>query len=175
LLASGYTPSGAIKMVRITLGDNNSVVADSVHYPLSLYKNKKQVIIKAKGEDVDQINPGNLQLWLDFDAGRSIIKEYNNRFVLRPMINMFTPKRSASIEGRVLPSNADVIVSAIANGDTLVTFPRNDGYFKIRGIKSATADIFFNATANGYQDTTINAKDLHPGKENNIGIINLRK
>jgi hypothetical protein len=176
LLASGLTTSGSIKKIRITLGTNNSVVADSVKYPLELHDHQNQVVIKVKGDDdVDQINASNLQLWMDFDAGRSIVKIDNNHFVLKPHINLFTPRYTAGIEGRVLPSNANSIVSAIANGDTLVAFPRQDGYFKIRGIRSATADVFINATANNYRDTTLKAVQLRAGKETNVGTIQLHQ
>jgi hypothetical protein len=176
LLASGLAASGTIKKIRITLGTNNSVVADSVKYPLELHNHQNQVVIKVKGDDdVDQINASNLQLWMDFDAGRSIVKIDNNHFVLKPHINLFAPRYTAGIEGRVLPSNANSIVSAVANGDTLVAFPRPDGYFKIRGIRSATADVFINATANNYRDTTLKAVQLRAGKEINVGTIQLHQ
>jgi len=175
LLASGFTPSGAIKKIRVILGDNNSVLIDSVSYPLSLHRNTNEIIIKVKDDDVDQLNNNNLQLWLDFDAGRSIVKIDHNRFVLKPVIHLFTPRRTAGIEGRVLPSRANIVVSAVANNDTLVAFPRSDGYFKIRGIKVTSADVYFNATANGYMDTTIRSVQLRPGKETNIGTIQLRQ
>src|ERR1044072_4294910 len=37
LLANGFTVSGNILKLRLTLGDNNSVVIDSVSYPLTLW------------------------------------------------------------------------------------------------------------------------------------------
>lgn len=176
LLASGLIPSGTIKKIRLTLGSSNSVVIDSVSYPLTLHNNKSQVVIKTKGDDdVDRINASNLQLWMDFDAGRSIVKVDGNRFVLKPRINLFTPRHTASIEGKVLPSASNAVVSAIANGDTLIAIPKQDGYFKIRGVRSATADLFINATANGYRDTTLKAVPLQPGKETNVGTIRLHQ
>jgi hypothetical protein len=175
LLATGYTPAGAIRKVRITLGDHNTVVADSVSYPLYLHSNHHQIIIKPKDDEFENQGRNNLQLWLDFDAGHSIIKEQDNHFYLRPSIHLFTPGSTAAIEGRVQPAQANAIVSTISNGDTLVAMPRLDGYFKIRGIRSATANLFVNATANGYADTTLNSIQLHPGKETNIGTVTLHQ
>ena len=176
LLATGYTPAGKILKIRITLGNSNSVMIDSVSYPLQLYRNTHQVIVCVRhDDDVEQISPGNLRMFLDFDASRSIIRIDNNRFVLRPRIGLFVPSRTASIEGRVIPERAKAVVAAYASGDTLVAIPDNDGEFKIRGLRGNSADLFINATANGYRDTIITGIAIRPGQEKNIGTISLRQ
>jgi Domain of unknown function (DUF4382) len=173
LLASGFTIAGKIKKIRLTLGTRNSVVVDSVNYPLSLWNNLNRVTISVRGEDINQITPGDLQLWLDFDAGRSVVRVNNNRFVLKPFLRIWVPAQTATIKGRVLPERADALVSAISNGDTLVAIPNSDGRFKIRGIRGDTATLFINATANGYRDTTITNIVLQRGREKDIGTVQL--
>src|SRR4030095_7672534 len=176
ILASGFTVAGKISKIRLTLGDHNSVVIDSVSYPLTLWNHNHQITICVRGEDVDMISPYSLQLWLDFDARRSIVRLDNNHFVLRPFLRLWLPDQTASLRGRVLPESAHAIVAAIFNGDTLVAFPRHDdGYFKIRGIKSTKADVFINATTNGYKDTTITNVQLNIGGETDIGTIHLHQ
>ncbi len=173
LLATGYTIAGKIKKIRLTLGSRNTVVVDSVSYPLTLHNNHNRVTINVKGEDIDQLNPGDFQLWLDFDAGRSIVRVSNNRFVLKPYLRMWLPSQTASVKGKVSPVSAQAIVSAIANGDTLIAIPDGER-FKIRGLRGTTATLFFNATANGYRDTTITGVRLERGRETDIGTIQLR-
>lgn len=175
LLATGFTIEGKIKKIRLTLGPDNSVVIDSVSYPLNLWNDYDRVTINVRGEDVDQISPADLQLWLDFDAGRSIVKIRNNHFVLKPFLRIWLPPQTASIKGKVLPEEADAVVSAVADGDTLVAIPHDDGWFKIRGLRGTTADVFINATANGYKDTTITGVSLQKGKETDIGTVELHK
>ena len=176
LLATGITLAGRINKIKLVLGNNNSVVIDSVSYPLTLWNNNHSVTIQVRGQDIDEITPGDLQLWLDFDAGGSIVKVSNNRFVLKPRIKIFVPSQTASIRGKVLPDAADAVVSAIANGDTLVAIPEgNSGRFKIRGLRGTTADVFINATAGGYRDTTITGVPLQRGQETNIGTIQLHQ
>lgn len=176
LLASGITVSGTIKKLRLTLGTNNSVVIDSVSYPLSLWNGYDRITIKVKGEDIHEISPADLQLWLDFDAGRSIVKVSNNRFVLKPYLRIWLPDLTATIKGKVLPKEAKAVIAAIANGDTLIAIPeRNDGRFKIRGLKGSTADLFINATAGGYRDTTITGITLEAGRDKDVGTITLRQ
>jgi len=176
ILASGFTVAGTIIRIRLTLGDHNSVVIDSVSYPLTLLNNIHHVSICVGGADVDMISPSNLQLWLDFNAGRSIVRLDNNHFVLRPFLRLWLPAHTASISGHVLPGKAHAIVAAIFTGDTLVAIPRlDDGYFKIRGITSTTTDLFINATANNYRDTTITGVSLTIGSNKDVGTIQLHQ
>lgn len=173
LLASGLTIAGKILQIRLLLGASNSVVIDSVSYPLSLWNNYNRITINVKGENVEEITPGDLQLWLDFDAGRSIVKVSNNHFILKPFLRIWLPAQTASIEGKVVPEEAEAIVSAIANNDTLVAIPDRGDKFKIRGLRGTSATVFINATANGYRDTTLTAVPLRTGEETDIGTIQL--
>jgi len=176
ILASGLTVAGTIARIRLTLGDHNSVVIDSASYPLTLVNNVHHVTICVGGGDVDMISPSNLQLWLDFDAGRSIVRLDNNHFVLRPFLRLWLPDHTASISGHVLPGSAHAIVAAIFSGDTLVAIPSQDqGYFKIRGITSTHTDLFINATANCYKDTTIAGIQLTIGGNKDIGTVHLHQ
>ena len=174
LLASGFTVAGTIKKLRLTLGTQNSVVIDSVPYPLSLWNRHNRVTIAIRGSDVEEIRPGDLQIWLDFDAGRSVLKLLDNRFVLKSFLRIWVPTQTASIQGKVWPDRADAVVSAVSSGDTLVAFPERDGWFKIRGLRGSTADVYINATANGYRDTVLNAVPLQSGRVTDIGTIQLR-
>jgi hypothetical protein len=181
LLANGLTLEGRINKIKLVLGDHNSVVIDSVSYPLSLWNNNHTISIQVRGHDIVEITPGDLQLWLDFDAGGSIVKVSNNHFVLKPRIKIFVPAQTASIKGKVLPKEAEAIVAAIVNGDTLVAIPdHHDGWFKIRGLTvasgtTATAEVFINATAGGYRDTTITNVALQRGQETDIGTVQLHQ
>lgn len=176
LLANGLTLEGRINKIKIVLGDNNSVVIDSVSYPLTLWNNNHNIIIQVRGHDIIEITPGDLQLWLDFDAGGSIVKVSNNRFVLKPRIKIFVPAQTSSIEGRVLPKNAEAVVAAYTSTDTLIAIPNHhDGKFKIRGLRGTSAIVFINATRNGYQDTTILNVPLERGEETDIGTVQLHQ
>ncbi len=170
LFAQGFVTTGEIKKIRITLGTRNSVMADSVVYPLLL--KKPQVIIDV--DDISSIDPSAVKINIDFDACGSIIKINNNQFELQPRIRTFSDDHDGRIEGKVLPRDAAAIVSVISNGDTLLAIPEDDGEFKIRGIKTAVVDVFVNATANGYRDTTLRNVTLN-GREVKLPTIILQK
>ena len=170
LFAQGYITKGEIKKIRITLGTGNSVMVDSVTYPLTL--KKPQVIIDV--DDISVINPNDIKLNLDFDACGSIIKINNNQFELQPKIRTFSDDHDGRIEGVVTPREAGAIVSVTFGNQTLLAIPERDGKFKIRGIKAGTVDLIVNATANGYGDTII--KNIIVGnKEVKLPTIVLRK
>jgi len=174
LLANGLTLNGRINKIKLVLGDHNSVSIDSVSYPLTLWGNQHSITINVRGGDIEEINPSDLQLWLDFDAGGSIVRVSNNHFVLKPRIRIWLPAQTSAIEGKVLPNQAEAIVSAVADGDTLVAIPdHHNGKFKIRGLHGSTADVFVNATAGNYRDTTITGVQLDRGNTMNVGTIQL--
>jgi hypothetical protein len=176
LLANGLTLAGRVNKIKLVLGNNNSVVIDSVSYPLSLWGSQHTVTLQVKGADIEELTPAELQLWLDFDAGGSIVRVSNNRFVLKPKIKIFVPDLTASIKGKVLPREAKAVVSAVANGDTLIAIPyHHNGEFKIRGLKGDSAVVFINATAGGYSDTTLTGVSLQSGKTTDIGKVELHK
>lgn len=176
ILANGLTVQGKITKIRLVLGDNNSVVIDSVSYPLTLWNNDHTVTLALRGEDVDQISANDLQFWLDFDAARSIVRVHDNHFVLKAFLRVWLPAHGGTIKGFVVPDSAHSVVAAVFNGDTLVAFPRHhDGFFKIRGITSNSADVFINATANNFQDTTITGVQLQAGHETDLGTIHLHQ
>lgn len=170
LIATGSIPKGAVRAIRLTLGNNNNVVIDGITFTLALKNNNATI----KLGDIEQLDLNNLKLNLDFDLANSII-EHNGQFELRPNIKPFNDSKAGKLEGRVLPATAKTIVTLIGDKDTLVALPGNEGEFKIRGIKSTNFDLQFNATANGYQDTTITGLKMNGEGEVKIGTVTLHK
>ena len=58
LLANGLTLTGRINKIKLILGDNNSVVIDSVSYPLTLWNDIHSITLQVKGHDIDEITAG---------------------------------------------------------------------------------------------------------------------
>jgi hypothetical protein len=176
LLGTAQIAAGRIRKIRITLGANNTLVIDSVSYPLTLGGNGQQSIeIKVSDDDL-QMN-GNRQgrINIDFDAGRSIISR-DNRFFLYPQLKSFCDEKSARIEGRVTPlAAAPVLVTVYNATDSSLAIPdAKDGEFKIRGLNEGTYSVSFKGS-NGFRDTVINNISLSRGKEFKLPVIQLRK
>ncbi len=154
---------------------NNSLVKDSVTYPLNLPSSMKStIVLKLRGGEWDEFQTGHFRLWLDFDALHSIIHVRDNMFVLNPVIHLFIIRASGSISGKITPRAALPVISIYNGTDTAFALPNEGGEFKVRGLNEGTYTVFINAS-NGYNDTTINNVKVQVGKEDKLGTIALHK
>ena len=175
LLASGNIPAGKVKKIRLTLGNNNSVVIAGVIHPLNLYPGAHPyAYIKIEEEDLDDIAPGQLGLWIDFDICQSI-QEHNGQYFLKPVIKAFALEKYGRIEGKVLPREAHPFVTVFNAQDTATAIPEvDDGDYKIRGLKAGTYSVLFKGS-NGFRDTTITNVQVQKGRSTQIPTITLRR
>ncbi len=85
LLATGVVPTGPLNEIRFVLGSDNSIVIDSVEYPLTVPSGSESGL-KIK---VDRaLNASVDSLLIDFDATLSIIKTGNDKYILKPVIKI---------------------------------------------------------------------------------------
>lgn len=172
LLASGFILNGKIERIKITLGNNNSVVVDSVSYPLHLINNQHFVYINIRREHLDSLSSNNLQLFLDFDLQRSILY-INGQYWLKPILKPFGRHSSGEIEGKVRPVHSHGLIKAFSATDSAYAWPWDEGEFKIRGLHEGTYSLFIDGI-NGYRDTTINNIIVQRNRETDIGTIQLQ-
>ncbi len=171
LLASGLALNGKIERIKITLGTNNSVVVDSVAYPLQLINNQNFIYVNVKREHLDAITSNNLQFFLDFSLSHSV-RFYNGAYWLKPVIKPFGRNSTGEIEGKVKPAGAHGLIKAYNATDTFYARSWDDGKFKIRGLHPGTYTVFVDGT-NGYRDTTITAVEVRRRDDTDLGTIQL--
>ncbi|PSL46084.1 uncharacterized protein DUF4382 [Chitinophaga niastensis] len=175
LLAGGNIHKGTMERIRITVGNNNSLVKNGVTYPLKSVTGQTKIIVRVRHSEWDEVSTSDLQLWLDFDVQRSIIRVWDGQFILRPYINVFTILKMGSLSGTVTPWDAYPVLSVYNNSkDTLYALPWREGSFKVRGLKVGDWNVFVNAS-NGYKDTTITGVKVERGKDTKVGNIKLHK
>lgn len=175
LFASNTIVNGSIRLIKVELGTNNSVVKDSVTYPVSLpLGDKNYVLIKLRGNECEEFVPGRRRLWLDFDVSRSVIVDFRNQFFLRPVFHFFTVSTTGSIAGRIEPKDGFPVVSVYNSADTAYALPDRNSNFKLRGLKEGTYTVFVNAS-NGYKDATIGNVVVKAPGETSVGTIKLSK
>jgi len=173
LLASAGTVKGAIRVIKIEIGTNNSVVKDSVSYPVSLPANAlNYILITLQGNECEEYLPGKRRLWLDFDITRSIVQD-GNRLILRPVFHFYTVSTTGSIAGRVGPKDGFPVVTIYNATDTAYALPDKEGIFRVRGMKNGSYSVYINAS-NGYKDTTITNVVVQAPGETSVGTIKLR-
>lgn len=175
LLASGNIPKGKILAFSITLGDHNSLVKDSTSYPLHLLPEWKTIYIRVFNDQVQENTPDHFKLWIDFDAGRSVVRVSDGLFYLRPFIRAFAIDNTGRVEGKVLPVIGAYPVITVFNAkDTMYALPNNDGIFKVPGVWAGTYSVFIQANA-PYKDTTVTNVQVQAGMDTNIGTIQLHQ
>ncbi|MGZ5188552.1 MAG: DUF4382 domain-containing protein, partial [Kaistella sp.] len=88
LLAKAELPAGSLSQMRLVLGPNNSIVKDGVTYPLDT-PSSMQSGLKFNWNQTLEEN-GAYNVWIDFDAARSIVKKGNGTYSLKPVIRAFS-------------------------------------------------------------------------------------
>ncbi|MGN6616455.1 MAG: DUF4382 domain-containing protein [Ilyomonas sp.] len=172
LLANGQVPKGNVKLIKIKLGDKNSVVSDGKTYPLKEAGNLS-IVLRLKGNEWDRIENSHIRLWLDFDVFRSIIN-MNGEFKLKPFIHFFNENTRARIKGNVQPLEAIPVITIFNNADTAIAMPGMTGEFKIRGLKPGTYTVMIKSL-NNYKDKIIQNVTIEAKKETDLGSITLKK
>lgn len=168
------TINGTIRKIRITLGSNNSLNISGVSYPLSLLPGLNSYLyVKINDVHHHDVSSTQTALWIDFDISRSIIN-IGGVYYLKPILKPFCDNNFARVKGIVLPAAATPLVTVYNSTDTANAIPRQDGAYKIRGLKNGTYSVLFKGF-NGYKDTTLLNIQLETGVEKTIPTITLHQ
>lgn len=155
LIANDSIPAGTISQVRLHLGTNNTIMVDSVIYPLEIpsgYTSGLKI-------NVHQVVTGGTAytLLLDFDAGHSIVETGNNEYKLKPVIHgqfVNGVSTDGTIIGVVMPPASNAFVSAINSSDGASTYINvTTGQYSLQNLTLGPYTIWIN-TNPPYNDTT---------------------
>jgi hypothetical protein len=172
LLINASLPAGHISQMRLVLGNNNSIVVNGVSHPLST-PSAQQSGLKFNIHQ-ELVANGSYDIWIDFDAGKSIVEQGNGGYSLKPVIRTYTALTNGKIKGFVLPAQANAVVYAIHGTDTFSAIPAIDGYFMFSGMPEGTYSLWFDAASNtGFQDLLQPNVTVSFGVITDVGIITL--
>ncbi|HMI61579.1 MAG TPA: DUF4382 domain-containing protein [Puia sp.] len=173
LLADADLPAGKISQMRLVLGSNNSVVVNGQSFPLTTPSAQQSGL---KFNIHSTLTAGIVyRLWIDFNAGRSIVTTGNGKYILKPVIRTYADAIGGSIKGFVLPALAKPEVWATMGTDTLMALPDSaTGYYFFGGVNAGTWNLQFHAQDSTYKDTTFTVS-VGTGVVSNTGTVNLVK
>ena len=148
-LGEAQIAKGTVRKIRITLGSNNSVVKDSVSYPLGLINpTNNYLYVKLFNEHRQKASSNDTKAWVDFDIAKSIV-EVNGAYFLKPVLRPFCDINFAAAQGKVLPGGIKATISfSDGAGFNAIALPAPSGEFKIRGLKDGNYTITY--AADGY-------------------------
>jgi hypothetical protein len=173
LLAAAELPAGNLSQMRLVLGPNNSVIIDGQAYPLKTPSAQQSGL---KFNIHSPLTAGiEYRLWIDFNAGRSIVATGNGGYILKPVIRTYSAAVGGSIKGFALPFAAKPEVWAVMGTDTLMALPDSaTGYYFFGGVNPGTWNLLFHAQDSTYKDTAFTVP-VSTGVVSNAGTVNLTK
>jgi hypothetical protein len=170
LIASADLPSGKISQLRLILGSNNTIDDNGTIYPLSTPSGLESGIKLQVHTDL--VGGVTYDIWLDFDANRSITKQGYGSYSLKPVIRAYTQATTGAITGIVIPAASTPYVMAVSGSDTLGVQADANGHFLIQGVPPAVYDVTFYPQP-GFQQQTVAGVSVSVGVVIDMGTITI--
>jgi hypothetical protein len=171
LLGGLELPAGKVSQIRLKLGDENNVKVDDQVYDLAT-PSAHQSGLKIRINEV--IGEGILyKITLDFEAGKSVVKTGNGKYILKPSIRALTEAASGAVKGSVNP--AGIVAVSLMAADTVhsTTSTNEEGKFLFGGLKTAGVyKLVFDAPGDApvVEKTDV---DVQIGVVTDVGIIEI--
>jgi hypothetical protein len=169
LIADVEYGEGYLSQIRLILGDNNSVMIDSVLHDLKTPSAQTSGLKLNVHQD---IVPGEAYSYvIDFDAQKSIVERGNGKYNLKPVIRVFTEVLTGSVHGIISPVDADSLISLVVSQDSSITTVSDTlGNFMFRGLEPGEYSIDITATS-AYSDTTLTGIEIQAGLVTELDTI----
>lgn len=173
LLVSDDIPAGSISQMRLVLGDGNQVKKDGIYYDLKTPSSQQSGL--KFNIHADLTEGIEYDIWIDFDANRSIVDKGNGTYSLKPVIRTFTEATSGAVKGMVEPVESNPYIMLISNDDldTLGTYSdETDGNFMFKGVDEGSYRLEFEP-AEGYQIKKVDEVEVKIGLVTDMGTITI--
>lgn len=172
LLMQAMLPPGTVGQIRLILGPNNSVVANGISYPLNTPSAQESGLKLNLNQNF--VAGGVYDIWIDFDAGKSILQTGNGSYKLKPVIRAYGTATNGRVHGYLLPLNAMAIVYATNGTDTISAIPNGtNGYFQMSGMAAGTYQLMVAPGIPGLQVYTQTNVQVSYNTQVDLGTITL--
>ena len=171
VLGENSLSAGNYMQVRLILGDDNYIYENGIKHSLTV-PSGQQTGLKLNHEFT--IEPGSLyELYLDFDADKSIHQTGSNKYLLRPTVRVQAVVTSGTISGQILPLDADASVWTMVGDDTLTTYADVNGLFKLMCLPAGNYSVNIEPGNIAYQPKTITDVVVYAQQDTDLGVITL--
>ena len=184
LLASADLPAGTISQIRLILGEENSVVIVVEESESGEVLKTEQFDLKTPSAQTSglklnvhaQLEAGvTYNMWIDFDADKSIVSTGSGKYNLKPVIRTYTEATSGGIKGFVTPVDSETSVTVTVDGDDVTTIiDPETGFFMLSGIPEGSYNVVFTpADLNAYLEKTVEAVGVEMGVVTDLGKVEM--
>jgi hypothetical protein len=173
ILGSAKLKAGRYTQIRLIVGAGSYIKIGGTTFNLEI-SSGMQTGIKLNHSFV--IEEGKLyELYLDFDAGRSIVRTGNGQYRMSPVIRCQPKVVSGEIAGTVQPTEANARIWTVAGADTVSTVAGSNGSFKLMALPEGTYTVHIEATNTAYVGIDVPGVVVTRGQTTNIGTITLQR
>jgi len=174
-------PEGRLNQIRLVLGDNNTIVIEDDNgnpgTPLDLETpSAQQSGLKLKVNE--EIEGGfTYSFILDWDVNKSIVETGNDKYILKPTIDVILEANSGSVKGMIVDGSGvglEVLntIYLMKEGEEWATSSNNLGEFVFQGVMPGTYDL--KVELDGYVDNEdVMSILVEEGVENNVGDVTM--
>ena len=173
LLVDQAVPAGKLSQVRLLLGENNTVVIGDSTYDLKT-PSAQQSGLKLNVH-ADFVEGVAYEYTIDFDAARSIVVTGNGKYILKPVLKVFTKSVSGAISGVVSPASARPAVYAISSGlDSVSAFADTvSGNFMFAGLDAGPYVVSFSPLS-PFSDTLLKNIEVRNGSVTKLDTLKFK-
>lgn len=143
VLADQQIPSGKISQIRLILGENNSLVIGDETFNLTTPSSQQSGL---KLNIHDNFESGiAYEYTIDFDAAKSIVSTGSGKYILKPVLRVFTSAASGAIRGVIAPIEAHPVVSlTLSDSEQFSTYSDPEsGEYMFSGVPEGTYTLTF--------------------------------
>lgn len=180
VLGEAELETGTYQQIRLILSqDGHNVVIDGdIHEMMVPSGAQTGVKLNVNAEikpDITYI------LLLDFDASRSVVKAGQNNpavsYLLKPVVKATNQAITGNIGGTVSPAEAQPVIYAIADSDTLSSTiaDTTDGTFKLIGLEEGSYTVSVNPRNDTYQPKDIADVSVTVDQTTDLGTIEVNQ
>ncbi len=171
ILGSTRLQAGRYTQIRLILGAGSYIKVNGLVFNLGVASGFETGV---KLVHTFKIKAGEVyELYLDFDAGRSVRLTGAGQYRLMPVIRAQSAVISGSIAGSVQPANANAYIWTVVGSDTVSTWAAVDGSFKLMALPEGTYTVHIASTTNANATATVSNIVVTRQQVTNIGTITL--
>lgn len=171
ILGSSKLKVGRYTQIRLILGTGSYVKISGTKYDLEVSSGFQTGV---KLNHTFEIEADNVyELYLDFDADRSVRASGMGQYRLVPVIRVQTAVTSGSISGTIAPANAGAYIWTTVGPDTVSTYAATDGSFKLIALPEGMYTVTIESMNSAYLGTTVSGVIVTRQQTTSMGTITL--
>jgi len=164
VLVDQPVPPGTISQIRLILGENNTIKVNDEIIDLTTPSAQQSGLKLNVHADFEPAFA--YEYTIDFDAAKSIVHTGNDKYILKPVLRVFTQAVSGAIKGIVDPAESKPLIYAIsAANDTVSTSADTvSGNFAFLGMPEGLYDLEFEPGDTLFDEVTLDDVPVNIGE-----------